>query len=232
MTGLLLATLIGLLAIVAPCQPLLLNSLLCRDGIFLCRNYTWILRMLSAPIEFFLFLNMIIATTHYFIEIMLKGVAFLWIDCKAFVKRYDKKLARIGEYDNLRIFEKCLNNCTRSRLFLVCALGSPAMQIAICYVAIELFRSNDQFKASLFLWVYFMTLFFTMIMFSWAAQINTLSREWLYRCRWHVKNKWERKVHQALTSMRLEFGNNFVETLTPLVVQEFCVRQTVSGLHE
>lgn len=31
-----------------------------------------------------------------------------------------------------------------------------------------------------------------------------------------------------MASLRIEFGNNFVEPWTPLVVQEFCINETVS----
>lgn len=232
-SGLLVAVSIGILAIFAPCQPLLVNSILCRDGGFLVgRKYLWIVHILSAMVEFVLCLSIVLTTIHYFMELMLKGFAFLWMTCEDFVKSYNKKLSKIGEYQNLRIFEKCLNSCTRSRIFLVAALGSPAAQILIGYMGIKLFRSteNEQFKASLFLWVCFNIFIFTMIMFSGAAQINNVSREWLEKCRWNAKSKLERKLRKSLAPLRLEFGNNFVERLTTLVAQEFCVRQMVSGL--
>lgn len=232
-TGLLVAIMVGILSIFAPCQPLPLISILCRDGVFLvCPSYSWVVRMLAAMVEFTLFLNTIINGIHYFLEIMLKGVAFMWIDCKTFVKRYDKKIAEIGEYNNLRIFEKWLNSCIRPRIFLTGAVGAPFTQILVSYIAIKLFQSNenDQLKASLFLLCYYVVLFFTMIIFSGAAQINNLSRDWIDRCKWDFKKKYDRKVQKSLAPLRLEFGNNFVGRLTPLVVQEFCVRQTVSAL--
>lgn len=232
-TGLVVATLLGILALFAPCQPLLLSSILCRDGIFLdAKSSTWIVRMLYATAEFVMTLNIGITAIHCCIEILLKGVATLWIDGKDFVKRHGQKLAKIGEYQKLGIFEKCLNACTRSRIFFASALGIPAAQIVLCYMAIKLFRSNenDEYKASLFLWVYFMVLFFTMILFSGAAKINNLSRDWIVSCKWDFKKKYERAVHESLAPLRLEYGNNFVERLTPLVVQEFCMRQTISGL--
>lgn len=35
---------------------------------------------------------------------------------------------------------------------------------------------------------------------------------------------------KSLGPLKIQFGNNFVEALTPLVVQEFCVQQTISLL--
>ncbi|OXA53833.1 hypothetical protein Fcan01_10303 [Folsomia candida] len=63
-----------------------------------------------------------------------------------------------------------------------------------------------------------------------AAQINNLSRNWISLFKRKCRNRVERRMHKSLMSLRLEFGNNFVEALTPIVVQEFCVRQTVACL--
>lgn len=129
----------------------------------------------------------------------------------------------------VQIFEKCLNSCIRGRIFLVGALTIPAFQIIICNVAVKLFQS-DKIIGLIFLLGYFLILLFTVVMFSVAAKVNTLSRNWLSRSKWNTCKKWDRKVHRSLTPLRLEFGNNFVDTLTPLVVQQFCVTETASFL--
>ncbi|OXA41225.1 hypothetical protein Fcan01_24078 [Folsomia candida] len=106
---------------------------------------------------------------------------------------------------------------------------TPACNIAWLLAYKEL-KHISNFEASLFLWAYFLVLVFTMLLFSAAAQINKLSVNWIAKFKGSSDKKLERRMHKSLMSLRLEFGNNFVETLTPLVVQEFCVRQTVSCL--
>lgn len=218
--------LLGILAIFVPCQPLLLTAPLCRDGVFV---KTWIVRMFFGGVESIVFINITLAASYYLIQVLLHGVAFLLIDFIIFVKQYENEISKIVEYKMVQIFEKCLNSCIRGRIFLVGALTIPAFQIIICNVAVKLFQS-DKIIGLIFLLGYFLILLFTVVMFSVAAKVNTLSRNWLSRSKWNTCKKWDRKVHRSLTPLRLEFGNNFVDTLTPLVVQQFCVTETASFL--
>ncbi|OXA49508.1 hypothetical protein Fcan01_15569 [Folsomia candida] len=194
--------------------------------------YRPMILILFASSELLLFITAAISGLYYNFGVLLKGVAYLWIDCKNFVNRYEHGLVTILEYRKVQAFEKCLNSCIRSRIFFCSALTVPTIQITLCYVAIKSFQSDDRntFKGAMFLWTYFMAMGFTMMMFTVGAKISNLSKNWISRSRWNIKRKWERKVHKSLAPLSLKFGNNFVERLTPLVVQEFCVRQTVSFL--
>lgn len=182
--------------------------------------------------EFVLLINIAVSSIHYCFHVMLHGIAFLWSDFSTFVKRCDQGFAPIWEYKRVQVFEKLVNSCIRRRIFLASALGIPTFQIMMCYISTKLFHSEHEnnFKAVLFFWSYILALIFTVIIFSVAAKINNLSRNWLSRYRWRMERKLERKVLKSLAPLKLEFGNNFVDALTPLVVQEFCLRQTVSFL--
>lgn len=109
-----LSIIMAILTMFAPYQPLLLSSLLCHDGNFLVNisiHYGRIIRTLFATSEFLLLANATLNSVHYCFGVLLKGVAFLWVYCKTFVKRYKAGPATIVEYRNLQVFEKCLNSC-------------------------------------------------------------------------------------------------------------------------
>ncbi|OXA49352.1 hypothetical protein Fcan01_15383 [Folsomia candida] len=112
------------------------------------------------------------------------------------------------------------------------ALVMPGVQILLCYTAMQAVHSEQisKFVAFLFVQTYLTILTFSIFLFSATAQINNVSTKWILECKTLGRTRLEMRMQKSLTSLRLEFGNNFVEALTPLVVQDFCVRQTVSGL--
>ncbi|OXA47856.1 hypothetical protein Fcan01_17438 [Folsomia candida] len=67
------------------------------------------------------------------------------------------------------------------------------------------YKMSDKIIGLIFLLGYFLILLFTVVMFSVAAKVNTLSRNWLSRSKWNTCKKWDRKVHRSLTPLRLEF---------------------------
>lgn len=141
-------------------------------------------------------------------------------------------LIGIIAYKKLKVYEKLLNYCTKGRLFLIMALVMPGVQILLCYTAMQAVHSEQisKFVAFLFVQTYLTILTFSIFLFSATAQINNVSTKWILECKTLGRTRLEMRMQKSLTSLRLEFGNNFVEALTPLVVQDFCVRQTVSGL--
>lgn len=235
LSGAIISTLLAITTIFLPCQPILLSSLLCSDGLFMIRKsylYLWTVRIFFASLELILFINITISSIYYLLLIFLSGVAFLWVECRTFIKEFNAGFARIVGYRKFQVFEKLLNSCIRSMIFLVTALIIPAFQILIFFAAIKLHHSGDpnSFEVFVFGWCYVVCLVFTVIVFTSTAQINNLSKTWILRCKWGNVKKLERMVYKSLKPLRLEFGNNFVEAVTPLVVQEFCMRQTVSFL--
>ncbi|OXA54691.1 hypothetical protein Fcan01_11580 [Folsomia candida] len=236
-TGLFLSVIISTLTILTPCQPILLSCLFCKDGGLLTgQSHTTIyaIKLSFAVLEFISLQQLVTTSVYYLATVLLHGISFLWMSCTTFVRGYIPgcNIARLLAYKELKVYEKLLNYCTKSRIFLITALLVPGLQILLCYTSLKLFHSEDisNFEASLFLWAYFLVLVFTMLLFSAAAQINNLSVNWIAKFKGSSDKRLERRMHKSLMSLRLEFGNNFVETLTPLVVQEFCVRQTASCL--
>lgn len=58
-----------------------------------------------------------------------------------------------------------------------------------------------------------------------------MAEDWIKRVKSRGrKSTYLRKAHRSFRPLRLEIGNNFVGRLTPLVIQEFCIKQTASLL--
>ncbi|OXA53839.1 hypothetical protein Fcan01_10305 [Folsomia candida] len=234
-TGFLIAAILAALTMISPCQPILLSRLFCTKGNFLGAKSHCITQSFLAIVEIASFLHLEISSVYYLATVLLQGISFLWSSCNDFVASDETakdNFASFSKYRELKVFEKLLNSCTKSRILLTIALLAPAIQILLGVISIKLFQSGNtrKIEAFLFTWAYILVLIFTMFLFSAAAQINNLSRNWISVFKRKCRNRVERRMHKSLMSLRLEFGNNFVEALTPIVVQEFCVRQTVTSL--
>lgn len=121
----------------------------------------------------------------------------------------------------VQIFEKLLNACTRERISLTTALLIPTLQMMFFLAAMKFFHSGQDFMAVMFLWAYLLALSFTLLTFSAAAMIYGASQKWILKSKGGDRKKWDRKFHQSLIPLRLQFGNNFVEVQTPLVGRNF-----------
>jgi hypothetical protein len=132
-------------------------------------------------------------------------------------------------YRKLQILEKMTNSFTRFRLLPVFAWMFPIMQILLLFVVIKLFHSETA-KATVFTVMYFAVAIFTIGIFSVGAKTHNLTNEWIKGSKQSCKNKLERRTYNSIMPLRLYFANNFVDTLTPCVIQDFCVRSTASLL--
>ncbi|OXA55113.1 hypothetical protein Fcan01_11526 [Folsomia candida] len=218
---------VATLCLLWPCFPSLLSSLLCSTE---CRGWTgwWLLIQVAlAIVEFVGYQTVSVSAAHYGISTTGTGIASLWLYCKELeITEHAKKFR---SYRNLKILEKIVNACIRNRIFLAIALGGPLVQVLVGYTIIQIANSpNVTFLAGSSV-IYVSIFATTMFYFSIAAQVNRMSKDWIKR-QLRVLQKKEGRRLQSLMSIRIEFGNNFVETLTPLVVQGFCINETVSLL--
>ncbi|OXA53347.1 hypothetical protein Fcan01_10982 [Folsomia candida] len=221
--SLLISTSLATLTMISPCQPILLSCGLCSEGKFLSRTCIKLISLLLlATFEFLTCQQICIASSYYTLTVLLQGTLFLWMSSKAFVNNYEliSNLRSFEKYRELKVYEKLLNSCTRSRIFLTIALPIPCFQILLSYIFFKFFHSEDvgKFMISLCLSTYFAILVFTILLFSSAAQINNWSRSWIVKSKKRCWNMFKKRMHRSLTPLRFEFGNNFVERLTPSFV--------------
>lgn len=130
------------------------------------------------------------------------------------------------------MYEKVLNSCTKGRIFPVTMWIIPCVQIGLGIINIKLGQSNnvDQLRMLVFSAAYLVVLIFTMITFSAAGKVNSVSKVWIQQCNRAVRTRGEKLLKKSLQPLKIQFGSNFAEALTPLVVQGFCISQTASAL--
>jgi vacuolar-type H+-ATPase subunit I/STV1 len=137
-----------------------------------------------------------------------------------------------GSYRKLQVLEKIINSFMRNRLLPVFAWMMPILEIIMLYIVIKICHSPDPscIKTLMFAVLYFGTTMFTVGIFSAAAIVHNVTKKWIKRPTQGCKNKLQRKIRQSIIPLRLYFKNNYVDTLTPCVIQDFCVRTTASLL--
>lgn len=167
---------------------------------------------------------------YYVIIFLGMTTSRLWLDCKILTASCATIQNQIIAYRRIQIFEKTLNSCIRDRIFLTLAFLGPLFQVLAGFALIEVANSkNISILVGCGL-IYVVILIMTLLNFCVAGQINRLSLNWI-KCRGRLcKSKIFTRKMKSLVSVRIQYGSNFVEALTPLVVQEFCVRQTTSLL--
>lgn len=120
----------------------------------------------------------------------------------------------------------------RGRIFAVFGYLIPFVQLMLCFVAIKVLHSSEGniLRACIFICPYICILSLTLVAFSVAGNSIRFSEKWICGYKGRSNSATRKRVCRSLPPLKVQFGNNFVEPLTPLVVQEFCIRQTTSLL--
>ncbi len=219
------------LTLLSPCFPPLITSLLCRP---IKSKFVWMNGPFSkigfSIVEFALCHMATTIANYYAIIFLVMTTSRLWLDCKNLSDSVAALEDQILFYRKIQIYEKTLNSCIRYRIFLTLALLGPLFQVSVGYALILVTNSGNIVILALCWLMYFVMFSVSMVIFSVTGLVNRVSWYWIATRRVTCTRKVVRKAMRSLVPVRIQFGNNFVEPLTPLVVQEFCVRQTVSLL--
>lgn len=210
----------GIFAIFLPSKPPLLSALFCQN-----EDCNFAIRFILIIIET---TNMAVAADgsgYHGLVLLIPSITFILSDLK-----YLK--TGISGYRKLQVLEKIVNSVIRDRIFATYGYFLPFVQLSLCFMAIKIWQSPDANIARMAIFVspYLGLLTFTMVAFSVAGNVIRISAEWILRFKGKNKSAFKRRVCRSLAPLRIQFGNNFVEQLTPLVIQEFCIRQTASLL--
>lgn len=132
----------------------------------------------------------------------------------------------------MQVSEKIVNAVVRFRIFALFGYFLLLVQIILGFVAVKILHDDEAsvFRAGIFICPYVGTLLVSLGAFSMAGNVIRTSSKWILLYKGRSKSSVTRRMCRSLTPLRVQFGNNFVEPLTPLVIQEFCVRQTASLL--
>lgn len=137
----------------------------------------------------------------------------------------------IKTYRNLKIIEILATITNSWRLIPVFVVGFPAIQFFSSYVCIRLRDEISWPEFLMFPLVYWDGFLINMILFTAASNTYEGSSRLLRKWKWSQKHSpYTRKVLASLTPLKFKFGDNFVERTTPLVIQDFSIQNTVTGL--
>lgn len=137
----------------------------------------------------------------------------------------------IKTYQNLKLIEILATITTSWRLIPAFVVGFPVIQVLSSYVCIRLRDEISLSEFLMFLLLYLDGFFINMVLFTVASNTFEGSSELLRKWKWSQKHsRYTRKVLDSLTPLKFKICNNFVERTTPLVIQDFTIQNTVTGL--
>lgn len=221
----------ALKTVFVPCKPPLLGSfLLCEKG---WSNTYW--KLLVTPIlsalEFGMAMKTLICGAHYGLFCHISGQAILWGRCQELLNSKNKNVDFLVKgYRQLQIQEKIHNSSYRGRILPIVIFAIPLFQILSGFGLIVLFDKTNFVQISIFLITYLDALVFGIVVLTFASSIYLKSEFWIRNVRQRIgKNSgYFQRIHKSFRPLRLEFGNNYVGRMTPLVMQEFCILHTAS----
>ncbi|OXA63018.1 hypothetical protein Fcan01_00539 [Folsomia candida] len=224
----LFATLIATLNLFLPCKPPCISSHFCENGVSSTKLQTRLVFFLADGINCIWYL---FGGAYYGGIILCCCISYQFVRYKSLIKIQMKGSCkiRVKLYRELQIENKIINAAIRGRIFLAFAYLEPVTEILLALGVMMVYNSNGHiFRLVTFLIGYAAVILVCLMIFTIAGKLNKDSINWVERCT--ARSPWERRVVQSLAPLRVKFGNNFVERLTPLIVQEFCIRQVASTL--
>lgn len=189
-----------------------------------------LIRLGLALFESMVIWQIIASVVPYAAFILLLGILFLWDETETVIRHGNGGFLR--RYRNLQVLEKLVNSCVRYRIFSIVAMASPILQVFAGFALVK-HHSSLELSHLVFLGMeVFMSFFFgNIVIFGGAGAIFGKSKGLLVkeanRCRSH---KILRREIQALMPLKIWLGSNFVDVLTPIVIQHFCIVQTMNLL--
>lgn len=223
------------------CKPPLLGAYLLCGKEWSNPIWKWFGTLLIAISEFVVAMQSCINIGHFGIFSLIPGLAILWGRCQEFMNSKGGNLDFLVKgYRQLQVQEKIHNSSYRSRILPIVLLTCPVIQILSGFALIALFHQANLFQLSIFLTMFLDAAVCGIIVVTFASSVYIKAEVWInnvkYVKRRNVKSRrgkearYSQRVLKSFRPLRLEFGNNFVGRLTPLVMQEFCISQTASLL--
>lgn len=215
----------------APCKLPFMGSLLLTT----CNSWSFsyvLIRLGVSFVEFLVFAQMLVSCMPFLIIMLLVGITFLWDETEAAVGQ--SKGFKFKKYRNLQVLEKLINAGVRFRIFPATGITCPWVQIVGGFAVVKLHSSLEFSYFVLFLQYFSICVFNNIHSFGGAGAIYSKSQGSLIAAKREVLKKKVPKIARreikSLTPLRIWFGSNFADELTCLVIQDFCINQTISLL--
>lgn len=198
---------------------------------------TYPLRALLLITEVIICIQAVFPGVFNIVYVLIAGICSAYKYIKAFsYDPLDKGGKGLMEYKKMQIVVEIVNDCCRHSFFPVCVLGPPLMQILGCFATIKLHNEIDWPLFALFPLFAILGLMATMLPLLGASKIFVASGKVMSNFRSSqtlLSKKGVKSLKMVLRStkpLRIWFGGNFVDSSTPIVIQDFCMRQTASLL--
>lgn len=137
-------------------------------------------------------------------------------------------------YRYIEVLEKSFNAYVTETIVPVIISITPAIQISAMFVCIKMHGEIALPGFSTFPLITLVAGITNVLVLTLAPMVNTSSRrvldtleEKIVECQ-GGKRALNRKEFRACSVLKIKFGSNFIDRGTPLIMQNFCVSQTVS----
>lgn len=225
----------AILSLIGPCQmPLVLGRLFLseKECAAPLSFSSFVVRTVISVGEFAVHFNEIIGCAFYGIFAIFMQIVMFWAQFKISHKQISS--TDITQYRRLQIWEKLLNSFIKGRLMAHLMVGVSGIQIVIMIALIH--RRNEMGYGEILCMsaVFLNTAFAQFLLLSACAETYKQSRRWVQRKKNmdfslnNLQRKIAKKTLSSIRPLRVEFLDNFVDRLTPLLVQEFIWNQTIS----
>lgn len=177
----------------------------------------------AAPTVFFVCFAGIICLLNYF---QLLGASIQESRC---LEQYQEN---IRFYRRIQILEKHMNDITNVYILPALIIGVPLLQIVSQYVSITMHDDIPMPGFVLFPIMSVEAIITNVVVFTPASWVNGRSTRILARYARKITHCVRKSVvvkeRKACTMLKIKFGSNYVDQSTPLVIQNFCLNQTMS----
>lgn len=224
-----------ILAIKEPCKlPLVIGRvLLGEQGCNSVGGRSLSIRIIVTAAEFLVYANAAFGGIFYVLFCLFLQVIVLYVEMAQTFSLNITKQGMLQKYRKLQVWERIVNNTIRLRL-----MGEPMLFLSALHVvlttSIVLFHEEmGSFMLGLFLLILTEMVPFQFCVLTGAAEIYKLSLKWKREWKGGRAQFWEkgtlfRREVKSIRALKIEFADNFVDSLTPLIVQNFCWNQSIS----
>lgn len=209
---------VGTVAIIYPCSPLFLSSLFCDLGLI-----SRIMGIATAALETWLWLQIAVYAVYYGAHVILVDLTYFW---KKLHRATEAKSFRL--YNEMQVLERVLNATLKGRLMCFLIFDISLIQYFCGCVLLTIAEELAAMEISLFVLTYIDASAFLFTILTLAGRIFVKSERLIRILGRSRLSKFKRRQVKSWRPMRVEFGQNFVDALTPLVVQGNVMRETIS----
>lgn len=225
---------LGILLAFKPCMSPFLGSVLIPQNVCSQEVQPWpilliILRIGLLLLETFFVLQGVFTAVTYVIYIFFVGLLFLWEKSTKLFQIKGSKFS-LKKYRELEVIERLFNSCVGPKIFPLIAFFAPMIQIISVFICIQLHDTLPSSQLMIVAVVAVNVPMLDLLFFTGAQKIHTESQKWLKEMGRIDGNKMNRRKLRSMAPLRIWFGNNYVDYLTPLVIQQFCSIQTMNLL--